>query len=138
MAIVVRGTAYGYYVTDAAGTTLLFACRFAMPLDFTNLVPSHDLKATINAMPTSDPGSGPIMDDALVSDLEAFVAINPNMKMHLYQNNYTPSTSSVLANFTEATWAGYNAQVLASWDAAAIIAPHFASKASHAVTFIST
>jgi hypothetical protein len=38
-------------------------------------------------------------------------------KVHLYQNNYIPSKSSALADFTECTYAGYAAQSAGTWGA---------------------
>ena len=33
---------------------------------------------------------------------------NGNLHLHLFQNNYTPIASSVIGNFTEATFSGYS------------------------------
>ena len=37
--------------------------------------------------------------------------------LHLYKNNITPADSSVLASFTEATFAGYATFLLDAWGA---------------------
>lgn len=134
MAIAI-GTSYGYYVTDSAETKLLFACRFSVPLVFFAPVDHHDIKAVLNAMPTTSPGFGPVMDDGLLQDLDGWVYANPGMKMHLYVNNYTPLPSSVLGDFTEAAWPGYAAQTLSVWSAASIVGTNLAEKQSVAVTF---
>lgn len=44
-------------------------------------------------------------DIGLVKILLRFAS--PNFRWHLYTNNYTPVSGSVLANFTEAAWGGY-------------------------------
>jgi hypothetical protein len=47
--------------------------------------------------------------------LAAWIAGYPpsSLKVHLYQNNYTPVDSSVLGSFTEATFSGYASAVFA-------------------------
>jgi hypothetical protein len=44
------------------------------------------------------------------------------VKMHLYSNNFTPLVTSVLGDFTECTFAGYAAQDIITWGAAAVAA----------------
>jgi hypothetical protein len=39
------------------------------------------------------------------------------VKVHTYSNNFTPTTASILANFTENTYAGYAAQDISNWGA---------------------
>jgi hypothetical protein len=41
-------------------------------------------------------------------------ATNGNLKLHLYNNNYTPSKGDTLSNYTESIGAGYAAQTLTS------------------------
>jgi len=56
------------------------------------------------------------------------------LKMHLFQNNFTPTTSSVLANFTECTFAGYAAQDISSWGASVVVG-HVATMTAAPNTF---
>jgi len=51
-------------------------------------------------------------DNGLIFILQQLVA--NNLKLHLFTNNYTPSDSTTLANLTEAAFAGYGIQTLAS------------------------
>lgn len=44
------------------------------------------------------------------------------LKMHLYKNNVTPATTSVLGDFTECDFAGYAAQNIVTWGAASVTA----------------
>lgn len=134
MAIVI-GTAIGYYVTDPTDSDLYFAVRFASALDFHAPSEAHDVRAIIVASPSAAPGIGPFNDAGLVADLDAMVVCNPSMRMHIFTNNYTPVAGSSIGDFTEASWLGYAAQTLTSWEAAAIIATNLASKRSEPVTF---
>lgn len=56
------------------------------------------------------------------------------LKLHLYSNNQTPTTSSVIGDFTECTFAGYAAQNLTTWTAPSVAA-HVASMTAAALTF---
>jgi hypothetical protein len=44
------------------------------------------------------------------------------LEIHLYQNNYTPTTSSVLADFTAATFDGYIPQTISGWSSPTVTA----------------
>ena len=52
-----------------------------------------------------------------------------NLLLHLYQNNYTPTDSSVIGSFTEATFDGYASQTIATWSTPSVTA-HVASSAA--------
>lgn len=54
-------------------------------------------------------------DNGLVTFLTRMVT--PGWLFHLYTNNYTPTLGDTLANYTEATFAGYAAQaaLAAAW-----------------------
>jgi len=41
-------------------------------------------------------------------------------KLRLFQNNYTPLTTSVIGDFTEATFSGYAGQNIGSWAVAVL------------------
>ena len=56
------------------------------------------------------------------------------LKIHLFKNNYTPLTTSVIGDFTESTFAGYAAASLTTWPTPTVAA-HVASMAAAAVTF---
>lgn len=43
--------------------------------------------------------------------------LNNNLKFRLFTNNITPANSDVLGTYTEATFAGYAAQVATGWTA---------------------
>jgi hypothetical protein len=56
------------------------------------------------------------------------------LKLHLYKNNVTPTTSSTVGTFTESTFAGYAAQDIAGW-AYDTVASHVADMTATANTF---
>lgn len=56
------------------------------------------------------------------------------LKLHLYKTNVTPTTSSVLGDFTECDFAGYAAQSVVTWGAASLAA-HVAAIVAAANTF---
>lgn len=56
------------------------------------------------------------------------------LKLHLYKNNFTPLITSVLADYTESTFAGYAAQSITGWTAATITA-NIAKMLADAKTF---
>lgn len=60
-----------------------------------------------------------------------------NARIHLYVNNVTPTTSSTLASFTEATFTGYAALALATIGASGVTA-HVASAIVASKTFTIT
>lgn len=57
-----------------------------------------------------------------------------NLKLHLYSNNVTPTTASVLGDFTECTFAGYAAQSIVNWTAPSITS-HVATIGADPLTF---
>lgn len=65
-----------------------------------------------------------IQDGGLTNKLEQLRARwnATALKLHLYQNNFTPLVTSVLGDFTESTFAGYSAQDLVTWGAASVAA----------------
>lgn len=56
------------------------------------------------------------------------------LKMHLYKTNVTPTTASVVGNFTECDFAGYAAQDIITWGAASVTS-HVAKITAAANTF---
>lgn len=56
------------------------------------------------------------------------------LKLHLYSNNFTPTTSSTVGSFTECTFAGYSAQDIDGW-AYDTVASHVADMLASAKTF---
>lgn len=66
--------------------------------------------------------------------LEALRLRPPGYTLHLYTNNITPTTSSVVGDFTEAAFTGYAAVALAGWTASAVAA-HVASTTANPITF---
>lgn len=56
------------------------------------------------------------------------------LKLHLFSSNTTPTTSSVLADFTECTFAGYAAISMTGW-AAPSVAAHVAKMLAAVKTF---
>lgn len=56
------------------------------------------------------------------------------IRIHLFKSNTTPTTSSVLGDFTEADFAGYAAQDLVTW-AAPSVAAHVARMTAANRTF---
>lgn len=56
------------------------------------------------------------------------------LKLHLFKSNTTPTTSSVLGDFTESDFAGYASQTIITWTAPAMAA-HVASMVAAARTF---
>lgn len=46
----------------------------------------------------------------------AFRTHDPDLTIHLYQNNYTPVAGSTITDFVEATFDGYSPYVLGGWD----------------------
>lgn len=52
------------------------------------------------------------------------------LELRLYQNNYTPTDSSQVSNFTECDFSGYVSQTITAWTAAQIIAGHASSDAA--------
>lgn len=65
-----------------------------------------------------------LQDEGLLRKLEDLRAAwnSVQLKMHLFQNNYTPLNTSVLGDFTEATFSGYTSQNIATWGVAAVAA----------------
>jgi hypothetical protein len=60
-----------------------------------------------------------------------------NLKLRLFQSNTTPTTSSVIGDFTECTFAGYAAVSLTGW-ATPIVAAHDATMLADLKTFTRT
>lgn len=56
-----------------------------------------------------------------------------SFQLKLFQNNFTPSKSSVFANFTEATFSGYTAQTVTF--SGSTVTANVASIAAAAITF---
>jgi hypothetical protein len=56
------------------------------------------------------------------------------LKIHLYKTNVTPTTSSVVGDFTEADFPGYAAQDVITWGAASV-AGHVATITAASNTF---
>lgn len=56
------------------------------------------------------------------------------LHMHLFKNNYTPLTTTVLANLTECDFPGYAVQNIVTWGAPSVAA-HIASMVAAANTF---
>src|SRR5436189_2973693 len=59
------------------------------------------------------------------------------LKLHLFVNNITPTTSNVIGDFTEASFTGYAAASIVTW-AAPSVAAHIASMSPASVTFTRT
>ncbi len=59
------------------------------------------------------------------------------LNLHLFQNNYTPSDSSVIGDFTEATFDGYAAETLSGWTSASVTA-HVATSNATPIAFVKT
>lgn len=59
------------------------------------------------------------------------------LRIHLFQNNITPTKSNVLGDFTEATFDGYAAINIGTWSAPAV-SGHVASSSPPQVTFSKT
>jgi len=75
-------------------------------------------------------------DDGLIRKMgDVRAAANATKyKMHLYSNNFSPTTASVLANFTECTFAGYAAADCSNWTAPTVTS-HVATIQADANTF---
>lgn len=59
-------------------------------------------------------------EDGLIFALQ--LLIDETLTLHLYANNYTPVETSVVGDFTEATFSGYSGGVaLSNWTAPAIV-----------------
>lgn len=58
-------------------------------------------------------------DGGLNTEADAIVVDSDTWRLHLYQNNFTPTTTSVLGDFVESTFPGYAAQNL-TWTPGAI------------------
>jgi hypothetical protein len=54
--------------------------------------------------------------------LDNFTA-TANLRLHLFQNNYTPADGDTVANYTEANFTGYSPPILGPWTPATIAAP---------------
>jgi hypothetical protein len=59
------------------------------------------------------------------------------LKLHLYKNNVTPTTSSTVGSFTESTFTGYAAQDISGW-AYDTVASHVADMVASSNTFTRT
>jgi hypothetical protein len=83
--------------------------------------------------------AGVIPDESLQYDLDQLLLASrwATAKLRLYTNNITPSTSSVVADFTEATFTGYAAITLPAWPASTL-ASHIATSAQASQTFTIT
>jgi len=77
-----------------------------------------------------------LQDDGLLRKMEDVRAAwnTTKLKVHLYKSNTTPTTASVLGDFTECDFAGYAAQDISTWGAAAVAA-HVCSMVAAANTF---
>lgn len=73
-------------------------------------------------------------DLGIIDVLSALVNRPPGYTLRLFTNNYTPVTTSVVGNFTEATFTSYAAVALSGWTAAAVTA-HVASTTANPITF---
>lgn len=82
-----------------------------------------------------DGGLNAILNAAFSSSLPQFAT----GRLRLYKNNVTPSNANVLADFTEATFAGYASQVYtaANWPTAAAVA-HVSTTSASVKTFTIT
>jgi hypothetical protein len=59
------------------------------------------------------------------------------VKLHLYSNNHTPTTSDTVSNYTECTFTGYAAQDVSGWSYDTV-ASHVADMIATANTFTRT
>lgn len=75
-------------------------------------------------------------DDGIKDKLEkARAAWNGTaLRLHLFQNNLTPTTNTVIGDFTEATFAGYAAVDIITWSAPSVAA-HVATIGAAVRTF---
>jgi hypothetical protein len=57
-----------------------------------------------------------IVDVGITKMLDKLLGAYGNtLQLCLYQNNYTPAAGDTLANYTEATFAGYTRQAISNW-----------------------
>lgn len=110
-------TIYGYYLTDPSNA-LVAAHDFANPRNQNAnssfiLQPKFRLRQlSSGSVVVTNVGELELLDWILKSAGE-------NTVLRLYTNNYTPDATSVVGDFTEASFGGYAAQTLtrASWNA---------------------
>jgi hypothetical protein len=76
-------------------------------------------------------------DIGIIDVLSALQSRPPGYTLHLYTNNYTPVTTSVIGNFTEATFTGYAPVALSGWTSPGVTA-HVASTTANPITFVAT
>ena len=76
-------------------------------------------------------------DLGLEDVLSALVNRPPGYHIRLFTNNFTPTTSTVVGDFTEATFTGYAAIALSGWTAPTV-ASHVASTTANPATFTAT
>ncbi len=56
------------------------------------------------------------------------------LKLHLYSNNFSPTTSTVIGDYTECTFPGYSSQDISNW-AAPVTTSHVTQMLADAITF---
>jgi hypothetical protein len=80
--------------------------------------------------------SGKFQDDGVSAAASAIRGTwnTTPVKVHLYKNDVTPTTSSVLGDFTESDFAGYAAQNASSWSAP-VVSAHIATITAAALTY---
>lgn len=120
---------YGYVVTGtlvAIDATSMWAERAPIaPVPLADI--STTLTITLQMTFVSNPSGTIVTPDSGTVALAAYLATVAGamvlpLSMHLYQNDYTPTTTDTLANYTEATYDGYAAQVMV-WASATIPTP---------------
>ncbi len=85
-----------------------------------------------------------IPDEGLALNLDTLVraglVLDQPLELRLYVNDLVPQRTTVLANFTEASFGGYSRRVIerADWSAAAVAADHVARIARTAGPFVYT
>lgn len=82
--------------------------------------------------------AGPVTQPALVTLLDDLQSERDTWVMGLYTNNYTPLETSVIGDFTEATFGGYSRVAVDAWGAAFWSSGGWAESDAALATFTAT